>query len=173
MEIRKLQKSDAAGLLEYFRDLVNSDPERVERLDDVEKLNLKSEEQWIAERLENEEKGELAVLCADEGGKIIALGEVEKQKRWIERHIAEIRFGVLPGNDEAALRLINALIESVEKNGVEVLIYFHLATQKRGLSIMKQAGFQEVGCIKGYYKRGEEYIDRIYLSKSIFAKVEP
>ena len=104
-------------------------------------------------------------LCCETSGKIIAVGEIERKQRWIEKHVAEIRFGVIPSNEDSAFELVKKLEEIAKNNGIEVLFYFHLTTQKNGIKIMRKAGFTDVGIIRKYYKRGQEYIDRVYLQK--------
>jgi L-amino acid N-acyltransferase YncA len=164
MEIRGLKIEDAENLLAYFRDLVQADPERAERVSDVEKFSVEDEKNWIRERLEGEKEKEIFALCCENNGRIVAQGEVERQKRWIERHVTEIRFGVLPGYEEQAFEMVESLIRKARENKIEVLVYFHLASQKAGLSIIKKAGFSNAGVLEKYYKKDEEYIDRIYMS---------
>jgi len=166
MIIRRIQKSDSKLLLDFFNKLVLGDPERVERLDDIKKITEKDEEKWIEKRLISEDEKEIFVLCGlNENGEIVAEGEVEKMPRWIEKHVAEIRFGVLPGHKAIAETMLENLIKIAKDNKIEVLVYFHLKTQKAGISIMKKLGFEQMGEIKGYYKRGQEHIDRVYLVK--------
>ncbi|MBI4141263.1 GNAT family N-acetyltransferase [Candidatus Woesearchaeota archaeon] len=167
MIIRPLKIADAENLLTYFRELVRKDPERVERIEDADKLSVKDEASWIEKCLEAEKKQSLYVRCSEVEGKIIAVGEIERKSRWIEQHVAEIRFGVLPEYKQHARSLVEELEEIARKNSIEVLIYFHLATQKTGLAIMKKAGFTLAGKIQAYYKRGKEYVDRVYLEKII------
>jgi len=166
MIIRKIEKNDSELLLKFFSELVAVDPERVERPQDVAKITKEDEEKWIEKKLMQEDNKEIFVLCGfDENGKIVTEGEVERMPRWIEKHVAEIRFGVLPEYGAAAESVLKDLIKTAKDNGIEVLIYFHLATQKRGIEIMEKLGFETFGTIKNYYKREDEYIDRIYLAK--------
>jgi RimJ/RimL family protein N-acetyltransferase len=164
MGIRELKIEDAEELLAYFKNLVLADPERVERISDVEKFGVEDEKNWIRERLEGEKEKEIFALCCEDNGRIVAQGEVERQKRWVERHVAEIRFGVLPCYEEQALEMVESLIQKARESKIEVLIYFHLASQKAGLSIMKKAGFSDAGVLERYYKKDGKYIDRIYMS---------
>jgi len=165
--VRPITLNDAQGLLDYFAKLVRIDPERVERPQDVDKITLEAELTYIQKRLELQKTGEIVLRCVEKQGAIIAFGEVERLKRWIERHVAEIRFGVYPHEAHEAIALVGELEALAKKIGVEVLIYFHLATQKASLDVMHQCGYKEVGRVKGYYKRNGELIDRIYLSKSL------
>jgi hypothetical protein len=164
LEIRELRLEDAEGLLDYFRELVRTDPERVERPDDADKITLESQRAWIARRQQAQATGEMFAACALVDGKIVAEGEVERAKRWIERHVAEIRFGVLPVHAaQVAPQLVEVLVVRARDAGLEVLTYFHLETQTRGLGVMRSSGFDAAGRIPRYYKRGAEYVDRIYL----------
>ena len=148
--------------------MVKLDPERVERPGDVEKITEEMEEEWIKQRLIKEDNKDIFVLCGlDDNGEIVAEGEVERLPRWIEKHVAEIRFGVLPGYDSMAEKLLEKLITTAKENDIEILTYFHLETQKTGLRIMEKLGFELMGKVKNYYKRGEDYIDRIYLVKHL------
>jgi L-amino acid N-acyltransferase YncA len=166
-EIRDIGPQDEQALLDYFRTLVRVDPERVERPVDVDKITLESERAWIAKRQADERSGEMFVACAVADGRVVAAGEVERAKRWIERHVAEIRFGVLPDYAFVATRLVEELVTRAKANGVEVLIHFHLETQTRGIGVMKECGFEVIGRVPRYYKRGDNYIDRLYLAKTI------
>ncbi|EKD58245.1 MAG: hypothetical protein ACD_56C00166G0001 [uncultured bacterium] len=166
MDIKKIKIEDAEKMLKFFHELVVADTERVERTQDVDNITLEMEENWILGRIKKEdEEKEMVVRIIEDGGKIVAEGEVEKLSRWIERHVAEIRFGMLPGNEKQTLEMVNELCLKAKKIGIEVLQYFHLETQKAGIEIMKKAGFSEFGRAEKYYKRGNEYIDRIYMQK--------
>ena len=166
MIIRKIEVKDKKSLLNFFKELVALDPERVERSEDVEKITEEMEEEWIRQRLIREDNKDIFVLCGlNDNKEIVTEGEIERLPRWIERHVAEIRFGVLPGYNSIAEKLLEKLIETAKKNDIEILTYFHLETQKTGLEIMKKLEFEASGKVKKYYKRGTEYIDRIYLVK--------
>jgi RimJ/RimL family protein N-acetyltransferase len=169
MLIKKLWVQDAAALLNYFKDLVTLDTKRVERPEDVAKITIENEVSWIKSRIEDETKGEMFVLCMkDENDQIIAEGEVERKKRWIERHVAEIRFGILPAYTQHAKTLVQQLIDLAKENGIEILFYFHLESQVAGIETMKQLGFKEIGIIENYYKlQNKDYVNRVYLSKNI------
>ncbi|MBI4835686.1 MAG: GNAT family N-acetyltransferase [Candidatus Abawacabacteria bacterium] len=169
MTIHKITIEDATGLLTYFQTLVAVDTKRVERPEDVAKITLENEKAWISSRIDDEAQKEMFVLCLkDEQGNIVAEGEVERKKRWIERHIAEIRFGVLPGYESKAKSMVEQLLNTAQQNGLETLFYFHLKTQTQGINIMKALGFKEIGTIEKYYKLNDKkYIDRVYLSKNI------
>jgi len=164
MTIRKIKIGDSDLLLKYLNNLVALDTQRVDRPEDAGKITKENEEKWIEQRLAREEKKEIFVLCGlNESGEIVAEGEIERLPRWIERHVAEIRFGVLPGHEKIAEKIAEELIKTAKNNGIEILTYFHLETQKNGIDIMKGLQFTLMGVIKKYYKRGEEYINRIYL----------
>jgi hypothetical protein len=165
--LRVLSAGDAEALLAYFRRLVAEDPERVERPEDASRLTVEDERQWIASRETAERAGEMSVLCIEEERRIVAVGEVERMRRWIERHVAELRFGCLPDRIELALPLVEQLVLRAEAMGIEVLVYFHLATQARGLEVVRRAGFEECGRIPGYYRKSEGDIDRVYFTRRV------
>lgn len=167
VEIREIQIGDAEGLLEFFEKLVEADPERVERIEDVKAFDVQKEQEWIKHRLDTAQKQEMFALVAESEQGIVAEGEIERFKRWPERHVAEIRFGSLPGYEETALQMVNQLEKIAKNNNIELLLFFHFATAKSAIGIMRQAGFQQVGRISKYYKRGSEYIDRVYLAKNL------
>jgi hypothetical protein len=164
--IRKIEIRDSEPLLNFFKELVVSDPERVERPEDVGKITEEMEREWIKQKLVKEDKKDIFILCGlNDEEKMVIEGEVERLPRWIERHVAEIRFGLLPGYESIGEELVKKLIKTAEENRIEILIYFHLETQKTGLEIMKKLGFELMGTVKKYYKREAEYIDRVYLVK--------
>ena len=162
---RRIRPEDSRALLAYFARLTSADPERVERPQDVAQISPEKERIWIQSRIDAENAREMVVRCVESLGEIVALGEVERLKRWIERHVAEIRFGLLPGHTDAGRELVAGLETEARKIGVEVLIYFHLQTQLTGLEIMRSLGYQEAGRIPRYYKRETGYVDRVYLMK--------
>lgn len=167
INIRKIKVSDAKNLLIFLNKLVKFDPERAERPEDIKEIRINAEINWIKDRLRLENKKEMFVLCCEVNGEIVFVGEVEKSKRWIDRHVAEIRFGALPGYEDAVIRALNQLIKKAKKNRIKVLVYFQLVSQKIGLPIMKKIGFYQAGIIKNYYKRRGEYIDRVYMAMSL------
>lgn len=166
MNIRKIKKSDKNLLLKFFYDLVSLSPERVERLEDVINITQNDEERWIEKRLAREKNKEIFVLCGiNENNGVVTEGEIERMPRWIEKHVAEIRFGVLPKYELTAEKLLKELIKKAKKNKIEILVYFHLESQKSGIKIVKKLGFKKFGVIKKYYKRRDKYINRIYFVK--------
>ncbi|MDK2126397.1 GNAT family N-acetyltransferase [Parachitinimonas caeni] len=166
IETPKLE--DAKKLLEYFHELVASDTNRVERVEDVRKISIEMEESWIRNILAKQAEGSYAARCIyDDSGKVIGLGEIERRPRWIERHVAEIRFGLLPDHFSAGVAFVRVLENLAKEMGIEVLYYFHLTTQKQGLDIMQECKYKEVGIIEDYYKIDNSYVDRIYLQKNI------
>lgn len=167
VKIRKIRVSDARALLDYFNELVKLDTKRVERPKDARKITIKDEINWVKTRIEDEKNKEMFVLVGEVNGKIIVEGEIERKKRWIERHVAEIRFAVLPKFEDVAHELIRQLLTTTKRNKLEILMYFHLSTQKSGLNIMSKHGFKRLGVIKRYYKSGNKYTNRIYLIKYI------
>lgn len=167
IEVREVQLLDAERLLCFFQELTKEDRERVERPQDARHITLRKEKHWIQERINKTNRKEMFAFIGIVNGKVVAEGEVERMPRWIERHVAEIRIGVLPSYEVITPFLIEKLLVMARKNKIEILVYFHLETQKRGIKVMKNAGFLGVGRIKGYYKRGNEYTDRLYLAKDL------
>ena len=167
MSIRKITIEDGSAMLDFFKRLVKEDPERVERPVDIAKLTVADELTWIDQRVDREKSRKLFDRIDVKEKEIVAEGEIERMKRWIEKHVAELRFGVLPGHEEVAQELVQELIGIAKVNDIEVLLYFHLATQKAGISVVKKAGFYEVGRIKNYYKNKDLYIDRIYMALTL------
>lgn len=166
-QIRHLEDDDASALLEYFRELVTADRERVERPEDVARLTVADEQKWIRARARDLSTSDLIARCAVDEGRIVAIGELQRMQRWIERHVAEIRFGALPGNAAAATLLVEELLEIAARANIRVLLFFHLETQHLGLTVMSACGFREVGRIPGYYCRGDVLTDRVYLVKQL------
>lgn len=123
-------------------------------------------EGWIRNILVKQAEGSYAARCIyDDSGEIIGLGEIERRPRWIERHVAEIRFGLLPDQFKVGVALAHVLENLAKEMGVEIVYYFHLKMQKQGLDIMRECQYREAGVIEKYYKIGDFYVDRVYLQK--------
>lgn len=168
MTIRPVQPEDAEKALTFFRTLVTVDQERVERPEDVAHISIENERRWLETLIQKEsEKSLFARIGVLDTGEIGALAEVERKPRWIEQHVAEVRFGALPEYGDLARETVKACITEAEASGITELFYFHLETQSTGIQIMKDLGFVECGRIERYYRRGDNYISRIYLSKSL------
>jgi len=165
MQIRKITTNEAEALLVYLKELVLQDRERVEDINYFNSFSLLDEEKWIEDKINGEATGEIFVRVADQDGLITAEGEVEKLKRPIEKHVAEIRFGVLPGNEESGEKIVEDLIKTAQDNGIKILLYFHLSTQKIGIEIVKKLGFELMGEIKDYYQFSDRAVDRVYYVK--------
>jgi hypothetical protein len=168
ISFRKPEVSDAAGALSFFLKLVVQDTQRVERFEDVSKLTMLDEIAWLenlAKRIDRDEMRSVIGVNADE--EIVMLGEIERRPRWVEKHVAEIRFGLLPSHQVEGAKLVLLLEELAKELKIEVLIYFHLETQQIGLEIMRQSGFVECGRIEKYYKMPSHYVDRIFMMKNI------
>ena len=108
-----------------------ADPERVERVSDVEKFSVEDEKDWIKRKLDGEKEGEVFTFCCEDNDRIIAQGEVERQKRWIERHVAEIRFGVLPAYEEQAFKMVEFLIQKAKERYSNAFISIHFLCMLR------------------------------------------
>jgi len=163
-KIRGIYQADAEKLLTYFRKLVLVDPERVETVDDAQRMTVQDEEKWILSRHKKILAGDIFVSCLEiNNSQIVALGEVERLPRPIESHMGEIRLGILPEYAECGYEMVRSLCHHAWNMGMENLIYAHLETQKIGIDIMKNCGFLQVGYIPDYYKRDNAYVGRIIL----------
>ncbi|WP_416772905.1 GNAT family N-acetyltransferase [Pseudomonas sp. RHF3.3-3] len=168
MRFKQPSVQDAESLLSFFIRLVGEDSERVERSEDVSLLTQSMEEAWVGQLIEKEHDGEGIAICVlDESSAIVGLGEVERRSRWIERHVAEIRFGLLPGYHAQGVALIELLQQRARGIDIEVLYYFHLATQRQGIEVVRSCGFEYSGSIPDYYKKEGIYISREFYSKRI------
>ncbi|TFY85347.1 N-acetyltransferase [Pseudomonas nabeulensis] len=168
MKCEKLSPTDADALLRFFCQLVDQDSERVERPEDALQLDHDKEVAWINGLLEKERAGEVAALCVlNDEAVIVGLGEVERRPRWIERHVAEIRFGLLPGCLDEGCELVRQLEQRATFMGIELLYYFHLATQSQGIAVLEACGFELSGELPGYYKKEQGYVDRVFYSKTL------
>jgi N-acetylglutamate synthase-like GNAT family acetyltransferase len=165
MQIRKITTNDAEALLVYLEELVLKDRERVEDINYFNSFTLSDEVKWIENKIISEEAREIFVRVVEQDNQIIAEGEVEKLKRSVERHVAEIRFGVLPGNEDAGEQVVEELMSIAKSNGIKILLYFHLSTQKAGIEIIKKLGFKLMGEIKSYYQFSDRLVDRVYYVK--------
>ena len=82
--------------------MVTTDPERVEQIDKVGKLTIGEEIRWLLCILEKMKSGNYYTLCLrGSDDMLLGFGEIERKQRTIERHVAELRFGLLPGYVEA------------------------------------------------------------------------
>jgi len=168
MKFKRPSTTDADRLLSYFCQLVELDSERVERCEDAQLLNHEKEVKWIEGLLKKEQAGDAIALCVlNEQSTIVGLGEVERRPRWIERHVAEIRFGLLPDHADAGIALVNLLEQQAKGIGIELLYYFHLASQSQGITVIEACGFDFSGVLPSYYKKGGAYIDRVLYAKKI------
>jgi len=166
MQIRRIKPSDSQKLLDYFINIVQLDPQRVERYKDVITLTVQDEIHWIEQRIKSEQSKEMVVLCCEIENQIVAVGEVERKKRWIERHVGEIRFAVLPAYKKLAFHLLEKLIEKSKNIEIEVLIYFHLSSQLNGIELVEMFDFAKMGTVPNYYKlENGTYVNRLYYYK--------
>jgi hypothetical protein len=99
--------SDAQNLLDFFKHLVTVDLERVEQLDKVGKLTLEDEIQRLSSILEKMEFGNHNTLCLRGSDDILlGFGEIERRPTVMERHVAELWFGLLPDHIEEGMHLV-------------------------------------------------------------------
>tara|TARA_B110000003_G_scaffold276220_1_gene321573 strand:- start:2132 stop:2656 length:525 start_codon:yes stop_codon:yes gene_type:complete len=165
---RKINVNDAEKLITYFNQLVKEDKNRVERPEDAKSITLEQEIKWIKHRINKVKEQEMAVFCCEYNNTIVSVGEVEKKSRWIERHVGEIRFAFLPGYTFTAKELLKILINSAKEINLEILVYFHLSTQKKGIQLVEEFNFNHVGTINNFYKKkNKEYINREYFFKQL------
>ena len=160
--------SDAQDLLKFVKCLVTIDTERVEQIDKVDKLTIKDEVQWLSVILEKMKSGNYHTLCLrDSNNLLLGFGEIECRPRAMEKHVAELRFGLLPSYVEAGKYLVQSLENIARTMAIKLIYYFHLATQHQGLQVMQNSGYSHAGCLEGYYLKEGIYIDRIYLAKQL------
>lgn len=167
MQLIPINEVEPEELLQYFKELVVLDDQRVERPEDVAKISLVDEQRWIDSLIQRTVKQEGVSFCIKSSEGVIGVGEVERRPRWIERHVGEIRFGIFPLHKLEGKLLVDALVSGAKEIGITILYYFHLQSQVQGIEIMLESGFSPAGRIKNYYKVGGGYVDRIFLERSL------
>ncbi|MGY2292899.1 N-acetyltransferase family protein [Pseudomonas sp. SDO528_S397] len=165
MQIIPVNEVTPEELLSYFHKLVALDNKRVERPEDVAKITLADEQRWINTLTQRTANQEGVSFCIKSNEGVIGLGEVERKPRWIERHTAEIRFGILPSHRHEGKMLVSALVSDAKKIGITTLYYFHLQSQTQGIEIITESNFNYSGRIRNYYKHGETYVDRVFFER--------
>ncbi|WP_017255025.1 hypothetical protein [Pseudomonas tolaasii] len=165
MRILPVNEVTPEALLSYFHTLVQLDNKRVERAEDVAKLSLADEQRWINTLTQRTVNREGASFCIKIDNDVIGLGEVERKPRWIERHTAEIRFGILPGYKPEGKLLVSALVAAARDIDITTLYYFHLESQAQGIEIITESDFNYAGKLRNYYKQGAHYLDRLFFER--------
>lgn len=165
MQILPVNEVTPEALLAYFHALVELDDKRVERPEDVAKLSLADEQRWINTLTQRTVNQEGVSFCIKINNDVIGLGEVERKPRWIERHTAEIRFGILPGYKHEGKLLVRELVAVAKNINITTLYYFHLQSQTQGIEIITESNFTYAGKLRNYYKQGAQYLDRVFFER--------
>lgn len=159
--IRQPNILDSEKLMIWFNKLIDEEWGIAEK----EKMTIENETKWLNERLKSVKKGESIFLIQEENNEIIACASLERLKRYIDKHVAELSFGVLKGYENKTNELMEQAIEKSKEKKIKVLIYYILACNERFIDIMKGAGFNEVGKISNFYLKNGKYIDRVIMQK--------
>jgi len=161
--IRKMRVTDAAALAKWFNKFVDQDVGVVENFH----VNSKQEESYIKDMLAKEKTGEASCRLILLNGRIVGKADLLPLKRYIDKHVAEISFGILMGESEMGITLLAELEKIAIKEGLEQIIYFILSNNEYFIKIFSSLGYKEVGRIKNFYKKESSYFDRVILQKEL------
>lgn len=161
--IEPLGIQHAKLLARWFNTFVDQDLGVVENYH----VTVKSEQKYIENYLINSKKSASSSFVILDDHVIIGKADISPLLRYIDKHVAEIGYGILKDNSRAGLQLLKYVEETMKKRKFEIALYCILARNKYFRSLFKKAGFKEVGKIVKFYKTKKGYDNRIILEKII------
>ena len=167
--VRPAQKTDAAGMLEYVKEVFNDDRFFVSTLADMkDELTLDKTRQWIAKHRDNPHWN---LLLADYAGKIVGETALKNVKRLRTQHVGTLGITVLQGFRGIGIgtALLENMLDWGAKNAViEKIGLSAFATNKRAFGLYRKMGFVEEGRrVKEYKIAPGEYVDSILMYKFV------
>lgn len=156
--IKKARPPDAAGILEYLRQ-VGSETDNLTFGAEGLPLSVEDEEKFIAS-YENSDRN--VMYLAKSGGRIIGLACLTTSPRERLSHRGELAISVLKeawgrGVGEALMRKI---INFAKYTAGADLIHLQVRSDnERAIRLYEKFGFEKIGTFRGYMKIGGELID--------------
>lgn len=159
LAIRKLMLADMEKVTLWFNRLVDEQPGIVENTK-VEPLTANS---FIKNQVALMEEGRLLCLVATCGTKIVAKVDVKPLERTVDRHIAELSFGVLREHRDAGIALLKEAVRQARDRGLKGLLYYVMSCNTLFQEIFEAVGFVKCGVIPRFYRVDDTYWDRVIL----------
>jgi len=137
----------------------------------AKKPPLKDEKKWFRETLAKAKQGDGFALVAEVGGEIVGTADVWTKTLQIDqRHVGMI--GLLVREDHRNMgvgtALLSALIEKAKQQGkYELLVLSVFANNEHAMHLYKKLGFAEFGMLPNGLKRNGQYVDEIYMYRTL------
>ncbi|HMK95820.1 MAG TPA: GNAT family N-acetyltransferase [Candidatus Limnocylindrales bacterium] len=137
----------------------------------AEKPPIKDERKWFRETLAKAKKGDGFALVAEVEGEIVGATDVwTKTAQQDQRHVGMI--GLLVREDYRNMgvgtALLSALIERAKQQGkYELLVLSVFANNEHARHLYRKLGFAEFGVLPKGLKRNGEYVDEIYMYRTL------
>ena len=128
----------------------------------TEKISRMEEAEWLARRLVSIEKGEIIYLIAEVDGKVVAGGEIVRQRGRMS-HVGTLGIAVKKGYRRIgiATKLIETLIREAKKQGLKMIVLDVYESNLAAKTLYRKLGFKEVGIIpKAIFWKGS-HVDEV------------
>lgn len=159
LTIRRLMLEDMEKVTLWFNRLVDEQPGIVEST----KAKSLTDNSFIEDQVALMEEGRFFCLVATYGAEIVAKVDVKPLKRTVDRHIAELSFGVLREYREAGVALLKEVVRQARAGGLKGLLYYVMSCNTLFQEIFKAVDFVKCGVIPRFYHVDDTYWDRVIL----------
>lgn len=166
--LRTPKWEDLDDLLEVINSLVEEGAE----IEYDTKTTREAEVDWLASTLVKLEKASSLPLVAEVEGRVVASSSLSTSLLSSEKHLGRLGIIIKSGYRDIGIgtEMMKTLSEQAKEMGVKILTLSVFATNTRAFHVYEKVGFKEAGRIrKGIYRKGQ-YIDRIIMTKELFAE---
>ena len=159
--LRAPRMEDLDDLLEFINSLVDEGADILV----TEKTSRETEADWLGRLLADIEKGRVIDVCAEVAGKVVGNSEVHKGtgKR---SHTGSLGVALREGYRDEGIgtEMLRILADESRKSGLKLLRLSVFDSNQRARHVYEKVGFREVGRIPKAIRKGEGYVDEVYMA---------
>lgn len=161
--IRKVNKEDAAGIIEYMH-LISIESDNLTFGKDGFQITVEQEEEFIESTSNDTNSIMLVGYVKDE---LVSIASISTPTRERIAHTSEIGLSVKKKywNVGVGSALLTKLIEFAKQTNTIKIIHLKVrADNKSGIYIYNKLGFEEIGCYRKFFKIDESYYDALLMN---------
>jgi RimJ/RimL family protein N-acetyltransferase len=159
--LRAPRMSDLDDFLEFINSLVDEGADILVS----EKTTRDAEADWLGRLLTDIEKDRVICVCAEVAGKVVGNSDVHKGagKR---SHTGALGVALREGYRDEGIgtEMLRILADESRKAGLKLLRLSFFDSNQRARHVYEKVGFREVGRIPKAIRKGEGYVDEVYMA---------
>ncbi len=166
IQVRSLKKEDAQGLIDLKLSYIKHTKSLPMYLDEYK--NKEEDEAQLIKKYN--ESGNSILIAATINGQLIGNLDLSGSARRKMGHTAMLGMGIHENwrNKGLGAALISAAIDwAADSSDLEIIWLDVYANNDLGFNLYKKMGFTILGTIKGFFKEGNNYYDKIHMYRRV------